>query len=296
MSEQILFPAGEAPKTLENFLKRRFPIGYVRKLLRKHGVRVNGRRARAGDMVEPGDRIEIYIPFEEKPGSKTPASAPAAPLPVIFEDDSLLVIDKPPGLAVHEGRTVLKRESLLGMLEARYRARGIVPRLVHRLDRETSGVLLVAKDEATAERLKEAFERREVEKEYLCLVAGRLPENRGTIDFPLPGRDGRMVRAATFYRVERRFRDTTLVRARIETGRMHQIRLHFAALGHPVVMDRQHGDFAFNRRFRKAYRLDRQFLHASAVALEHKGRRRRWTAPLPPDLQSVVDALAAEGS
>ena len=125
---------------------------------------------------------------------------------------------------------------------------------MHRLDKDTSGVLLIAKDESTAAELEAIFaEDKDAEKEYLCLVAGRLQDNQGRIDFALPGREGAPVRALTRFKVLERFSQTTLVRVNIETGRMHQIRLHFAELGYPVVLDDQHGDFNFNKQFRKKY-------------------------------------------
>ena len=290
MPEEIVLAADETPKKLENFLKKRFPIGYIRKLFRKSGIRLNGKHPKPDDVIRAGDRILFYIPFET--GSAPPRLSKAvARIEIIFEDDSLLILDKPAGLAVQEGRTITKRDSVLGILESHYREKGITPKLVHRLDKDTSGLLLVAKDQKNADQLESLFETRQVEKVYLCLLAGRLPQNEGTIDLPLPGRDGIPVRAVTRFKVEKRFSDTTLARVRIETGRMHQIRLHFAKLGYPVVMDDQHGDFAFNKRFRKQYGLKRQFLHATSLTLDYRGKRRTWTAPVPEDLAATLRSL-----
>lgn len=291
MPEEIVLAADEAPKKLENFLKKRFPIGYVRKLFRKNSVRLNGKHPKPDDAVRGGDRILLYIPFET--GAAPPRLGKAiARIEVIFEDDALLVVDKPAGIAVHEGKTVAKRDSVLGILESRYRAKGTSPKLVHRLDKDTSGLLLAAKTETLAQELESRFESGSIRKEYICLLFGRLPENEGVIDSPLPGREGNEVPALTRFKVERRFSDTTLGRVRIETGRMHQIRLHFAKLGYPVVMDDQHGDFAFNKRFRKQYGLKRQFLHAASLTLDYRGKKRTWTAPLPEDLQRTLELLA----
>jgi len=290
MPEEIVLAADETPKKLENFLKKRFPIGYIRKLFRKSGIRLNGKHPKPDDVIRGGDRIVLYIPYETGAPSPRPGIS-VARIEIIFDDDSLLVIDKPAGLAVQEGRTVTKRDSVLGILESHYREQGITPKLVHRLDQDTSGLLLVAKEQKTADQLEILFETREVEKAYLCLLAGRLPQNEGTIDLPLPGRDGIPVRAVTRFKVEKRFSDTTLARVRIETGRMHQIRLHFAKLGYPVVMDDQHGDFAFNKRFRKQYGLKRQFLHATSLTLDYRGKRRTWTAPVPEDLAATLRSL-----
>ena len=292
--QEISITAGESSKKLENFLKKRFPIGYIRKLFRKNAVRLNGKRSKPDDLIAPGDCIQLYIPFEHSPQLARQSSTPQVDVNIIFEDDEIIVLNKPAGIAVHEGKDVLKRHSILGMLEARYRPQGIASRLVHRLDKDTSGVLIAAKKEATARQFEGLFADGGVEKEYVCLLVGRLQQNEGTIDLQLSGREGKAVRALTRFRVAKRFSETTLVRANIATGRMHQIRLHFARYGHPVVMDEQHGDFSYNKKFRKAYGLRRQFLHASTVALEYRGKRRSWTAPLPADLAKTLELLTID--
>jgi 23S rRNA pseudouridine955/2504/2580 synthase len=292
---EITLPGGESAKKLENFLKKEFPIGYVRKLFRKNGVRLNGQRAKADDLIRGGDKIQLYIPFEVE-SAKAKIEQRVPQLKAVFEDESLLVINKPAGLAVHEGRTVSKRESVLGILENQYRVLAIKPQLVHRLDKDTSGLLLAAKNPRTAEELERCFETGAVDKEYSCLVVGRIQNNQGQIDFPLPGRDGNPVGALTRYRVVKRFSEVTLIRVAIETGRLHQIRLHFAKLGYPVVMDDQHGDYAFNKRFRKQYGLKRQFLHAEMLRLNYNGKQREWTAPLPKDLATTLRRLSEKQS
>jgi 23S rRNA pseudouridine955/2504/2580 synthase len=294
--QEISITAGESSKKLENFLKKRFPIGYVRKLFRKNGVRLNGKRSKPDDLIAPGDCVQLYIPFDKDQKSSRQSVTSRGALEIIFEDDEIIVINKPPGIAVHEGKDVLKRYSILGMLESRYRPQGIAPRLVHRLDKDTSGVLLAAKNRETLRQLEETFAKERVEKEYLCLLVGRLQQNEGTLDFPLPGRVGTPVPARTRFKVARRFSETTLVKTDIATGRMHQIRLHFARYGHPVVMDDQYGDFSFNKRFRKEYGLRRQFLHASTVALEYHGKKRTWTAPLAADLSKALEFLASNNN
>ena len=192
---EIVLPDNETVKKLENFLKKQFPIGYVRKLFRKNSVRLNGRRAKPEDLVRAGDRIQLYIDFEKPAETFKPRPA-LTKLDIIYEDNALLVLNKRAGIAVHEGKTVGKRESVLGILETQYRDRGIKPQLVHRLDKDTSGLLLVAKNPESAKELESCFETGAVEKEYLCLLVGRLPNNEGKIDFPLPGRGGNPVRAA----------------------------------------------------------------------------------------------------
>jgi 23S rRNA pseudouridine955/2504/2580 synthase len=289
--EEISLAPGESPKTLTNVLKKHFPIGYVRKLFRKHGIRLNGQRCKPDALVHPGDRIQLYIPFEK--GAKPLQRGSPTELEIIYEDTDIVVINKAAGMAVHEGKDVLKRYSILGKLETKYRPQGVTPRLVHRLDKDTSGVLLVAKNEPTAKHLEARFANESVDKQYISLLVGRLQENQGTLNFPLPGRAGKPVHALTRFRVIKRFSETTLVRVNIDTGRRHQIRLHFAQYGYPVALDDQHGDFSFNKQFRKKYGLRRQFLHASSLTMEYRGRKQTWTAPLPADLAKALDSLAS---
>jgi 23S rRNA pseudouridine955/2504/2580 synthase len=295
VNQEIVVPAAETGKKLQTFLNSRFPIGYIRKLFRKNGLRVNGRHSKPEDLVRAGDRIRLYTPFEKTiRRSDTPSQA-RPKFSVLYEDTQVLVINKPAGIAVHEGKRVLKRHSVIGALESTYREQGLSPRLVHRLDKDTSGVLLIAKDELTAGELEAIFAAgKGAQKEYLCLVAGRLQDNQGKIDLPLPGREGAPVRALTRFTVLHRFSQTTLARVNIETGRMHQIRLHFAAIGYPIVLDDQHGDFNFNKQFSKKYGLKRQFLHACRLEINHHGKKHVWSAPIPPDLQRVIDALRTE--
>lgn len=290
---EIILGSNESGKKLENYLKKEFPIGYVRKLFRKNGIRLNGERAKPADPIRAGDKIQLYIPFD-KHGAPTSPSLVAPKLDIVFANSNLLVIDKPAGLAVHEGKTVSKRDSVLGILEQQYRESQTKPQLVHRLDQYTSGLLLVAKNPNTAEELAQAFETGAVDKEYRALVVGRLAHNQGIIDTPLPGRDGNPVRALTRYWVVQRYSEVTLVRVAIETGRLHQIRHHFAQLGHPVVMDDQHGDFGFNKNFRKEFGLKRQFLHAEKLRLNFAGKVYEWQAKLPKDLDRTLASLSKQ--
>ncbi len=292
MPREIIFPQTEEPQNLENFLRKRFPIGYIRKLFRKKAVRLNHKHAGPKEIARPGDRIQLFIPFEKRPAPPGKRTPPQSALAILFEDDDLLIINKPAGIAVHEGKAIFKCHSILGMLEETYRPIGIIPKLVHRIDKETSGLLVAAKKDDVAEELEKKFREGNVEKEYLSLVVGRLYPQEGRIDLPLIGRQGRPVSALTLYKVEKELPGTTLVRIRTETGRMHQIRLHFAKIGHPVVMDGEHGDFAFNKVFRKARGLKRQFLHASSIAFEYRGEKRKWTAPLPENLIRTLESLA----
>ncbi|MGH7817656.1 MAG: pseudouridine synthase, partial [Candidatus Binatia bacterium] len=136
--QEIIVPAAEAAKKLENFLKKTFSIGYVRKIFRKNGVRLNGQRARAEDAIQAGDRIQLYIPFESQKSKPTQSSS-LLDIDLVYEDDSLLVINKPAGLAVHEGKTISKRDAVVGFIDRKFRESEFRPKLAHRLDKDTSG-------------------------------------------------------------------------------------------------------------------------------------------------------------
>ena len=198
----------------------------------------------------------------------------------------MLVVDKPPGLVVHpapghRGQTLVE---LLGSVEAR---------AVHRLDRDTSGLMLVAKGEPVQRRLQALLRRREVEREYLALVAGRLPSRSGTIDAPIgrdPRRRTRMStttdkprEARTHFEVEELLEKFTLVRVRLETGRTHQIRAHFSAIGHPLAGDREYGGPGVPG-------LGRQFLHSARLALVLPWSEKfyEWCSALPQDLTTAL--------
>src|SRR3954454_21253929 len=225
-------------------------------------------RVSAGEVIDVGD-----APRPESP--ERPAHVPFA---IAHEDDDLLVVDKPPGLVVHPAPghpTGTLAQALPGTT------------IVHRLDRDTSGLLIVAKDDDVALALQQAIQRREVTREYLALVEGRPPSRTGTIDAPV-GRDrrtrtkhsidtGTPREAVTHFTVERAVGEYTLLRLRLETGRTHQIRVHLQAIGHPVAGDPEYGTPGL-------LGLERQFLHATRLAFEGID----VTSPLPADLRAAL--------
>jgi 23S rRNA pseudouridine1911/1915/1917 synthase len=212
---------------------------------------------------------------------------------IAFEDEHLLVVDKGPGLVVHPARG--HQEATLAQLLGGAAAGGDPERagIVHRLDRDTSGLLVVARSDEVHRRLQRAISERLLEREYLALVQGRPPARSGTIDAPI-GRDPRVRtrmavggahprEARTHFTLERALKDTSLLRLRLETGRTHQIRVHLRAIGHPVCGDPEYGTQGL-------LGLERQFLHAVRVAFDHPitGERIEVRSPLPPDLQSAL--------
>jgi 23S rRNA pseudouridine1911/1915/1917 synthase len=246
-------------------------------------------RVRAGEVLDVDDR-DLREPVGADAG-------PPAPHEVVWEDEHLLVVDKPAGVVVHPAAGH-RGGTLVQALAGRAAGGGVGgdpnrPGVVHRLDRDTSGLLVVAKSDAVLRALQSQLARREIEREYLALVEGRPPARTGTIDAPL-GRDRRIrtrrssdtddPRAAvTHFAIEEALPTTTLLRVRLETGRTHQIRAHLLAIGHPVAGDPEYGHAGL-------LGLERQFLHAARLAFTHPatGRPVEVVSPLPPDLDAAL--------
>jgi 23S rRNA pseudouridine955/2504/2580 synthase len=301
-----------AGQRLDNFLMRHLkgvPKTHVYRIIRSGEVRVNKGRASAEQRVEAGDLVRLPpVRISAQVQAKADAPAPAREFPVLMEDESLLAIDKPAGVAVHGGSGVS-----FGVIEQLRRARPALANLelVHRLDRETSGVLLVAKKRSALKHLQDQFRDRETGKTYLALVLGLWPSNKKVIDSPLMkytlpngvGEGERRVkvvgkddpngmRSITLVRVARTVGPYTLLEVTIKTGRTHQIRVHLASQGHPIAGDDKYGDFEHNKLLQKTG-LKRMFLHAWQLKFQHPQSHRPVSlqAPLPPELQSFVDAV-----
>jgi 23S rRNA pseudouridine1911/1915/1917 synthase len=271
----------------------------VQRLIEDGFITRNGLPCRASDQIGTGDLIVVRIP----PPVLTELSAEDIPLTIIYEDDDIVVIDKPAGLVVHpaaghDGGTLVN--ALLGHVPDLEGIGGeIRPGIVHRLDKDTSGLIVVAKNDRALQFLQQQFKSRTVKKTYIALVEGIVEPRAGIIDAPV-GRsknhrkkmavvsNGRSAR--TRYRVMSIYRDPdlTLVEAYPETGRTHQIRVHFAWLHHPLV-----GDTVYGRRH-PLVPLERHFLHAASLSFTLPyGEMRTFTSNLPDDLQSVLNQLTA---
>ena len=304
-----------AGQRLDNFLLRHLkgvPKTHIYRIIRSGEVRVNKARASAEQRVLAGDEVRLPpLRLPERVQAREQGLAPAVPardFPVLWEDDSLMAIDKPAGVAVHGGSGVS-----FGVIEQLRRARPACPNLelVHRLDRETSGVLLVAKKRSALRQLQDQFRDRETGKTYLALVLGLWPSNKKVIDLPLhkytvengTGEGERRVRVTgqddpqglrsiTLVRVARIVGPYTLLEVTIKTGRTHQIRVHLASQGHPIAGDDKYGDFERNRELQRLG-LKRMFLHAWQLKFQHpvSGRPVGVQAPLPAELQQFVDTL-----
>jgi 23S rRNA pseudouridine955/2504/2580 synthase len=295
----------EAGQRIDNYLLARLkgvPKSHLYRILRSGEVRVNMKRVDASRKVAAGDRIRL--PPVRVAEAADPAPAPHFKLPILFEDDALLAIDKPAGLAVHGGSGIAHGviESLRAMRpEARFLE------LVHRLDRDTSGVLLVAKKRASLTALHEAMRTRDMDKRYLVGVAGRFRNEMQRVRVALATRvtaggekrvsvsaDGQ--EAETVFRRIARGAEFSLLEAQLLTGRTHQIRVHLAHLRHPVLGDDKYGDFELNKRLRREG-LKRMFLHARALGFAHPltGEALALESPLPRDLAAFAERHIAAG-
>ncbi|MDJ0939495.1 MAG: 23S rRNA pseudouridine(955/2504/2580) synthase RluC [Woeseiaceae bacterium] len=304
---KVRIGAEHAGQRIDNFLRRELPgvpKGRLYRLLRRGEVRVNGGRVRAEYKLAQGDEVRIPPARVREPGSPPPANRAAALLDaVLYEDKRLLVINKPTGVAVHGGSGISH-----GVVELLRHARPDLKdlALVHRLDRETSGCLVLAKRRSALRSLHERFREGQVEKNYLALVLGDWQHGEQIIDAPLlvtnrkggerhviVSEDGKP--AQTMIRLSRRYGDLSLVQCSPLTGRTHQIRVHAAFAGHPLAGDERYGDEADNKVLKKRG-LPRLFLHAQSIAFaDDSGNDMHFTAPLPDDLERFLLKLEPQG-
>ncbi len=311
----VVDEAGEGQR-LDNFLLRLLkgvPKTHVYRVIRSGEVRVNKGRAQADTRLAMGDEVRVPPVRVSASSAEKPADAPAAPareFPILFEDEHLLAINKPAGVAVHGGSGVS-----FGVIEqlrqARPQARFL--ELVHRLDRETSGILLLAKKRSALVALQEQFRNRDTGKIYAALVTGTWPAKLKVIDvalhktldargerhvLPVPPDhpDGR--RAISLVKIAANYQLATLLDVTIKTGRTHQIRVHLAQAGHAIVGDPKYGDFALNKQWGRGeglagLRFERMFLHARLLAFDHPAAAERvtLTAPLPAECATLLAHL-----
>lgn len=310
----------EAGQRLDNYLikiLKGVPKSHIHRIIRAGEVRLNKKRCKPDSRIQTGDllRIPPVRTAEKQRSSENRAQAvPAREFTIIYEDDALLVIDKPAGTAVHGGSGVS-----FGVIEQIRRARPEARylELVHRLDKDTSGLLMIAKKRSALVKLHEAIRNDHPKKIYLALGVGKLPNDSFHVKLPLfkyTGAQGeKMVRvnedgqsAHTIFRVLNRFSDDllhqvglshlTLVQATLKTGRTHQIRVHLQSQQCPIAGDERYGDYQANKRLQKLG-LKRMFLHAAELHLDHPltGEKLILKAPLPQDLAQFVLMLENAG-
>ena len=304
----MLIPAGSAPARADRWAADLSGLSrsHVQKLISDGRLTVDGQAVKANTILQAGTELQLDVP---PPAPAEPIGQPEIPVHVIHEDDDLLIVDKPAGLVVHpapghaDGTLV---NALLGLGEA-LAPTGIAgvqrPGIVHRLDRDTSGLLMVARSDAAQASLQAQLKARRIKKTYLALVQGSVSAAAGRIEAPIgrdPGRRTRMAvvpngkPATTGYRVRERFNGWTLLELDLVTGRTHQIRVHLEAIGHPIAGDPMYGT-GTSRRGPDG--LERLFLHAWRLELTSPstGRLIRAEAPLPPELEGPLAHLRAPG-
>ena len=302
-----------AGQRLDNFLIRHLkgvPKTHVYRIIRSGEVRINKGRASADTRIENGDVVRLPpVRISDKVAEKAARPAPGREFPLLLEDDALMAIDKPAGVAVHGGSGVS-----FGVIEQLRQARpqAKLLELVHRLDRETSGILLVAKKRSALKHVQDQFRERETGKTYLAMVQGSWPEKLKVIDsslhkYLLPDGERRVrvtsnddpdgMRSITLVKVAQRLEGCTLLEVTIKTGRTHQIRVHLASQGHPIAGDDKYGDFEWNKTLNKQG-LKRMFLHAWRLQFTHPatGKRVELKSPLPPELQLYANHVKSKST
>jgi len=311
---QRIVPESQAGNRLDRFLLETEAFAsrhQIQKLVNSGAVRVDGERAKPACRLRAGQTVTVVLP----PPAASPSQPEAIPLDLLHEDDVLLVVNKPAGMVVHPAAGHSSHTLVNALLHHCRDLSGIGgvlrPGIVHRLDKDTSGLLVVAKTDTAHQALSRQFQVHSVQREYQGLVVGRPSGSQGRIESVI-GRDpvhrkkissrtraGR--RAITEWRVERGFRAFTLIRFTLHTGRTHQIRVHASESGHPIVGDRVYGRLrdhtgppSLSETERQCLRdLHRLFLHARVLGFHHPttGRFLRFSAPLPPELLRVLDHL-----
>lgn len=318
---EITISENEKGQRIDKFIKRwikQAPLSFIYKMFRQKDVKVNGKKAKIDYILKEGDVLNVYLKPEllEQFKKEYIAKPIQTPLTIIYEDSNILVADKPAGVLVHSDEKE-NRLTLANMLvnyliqKGEYDPKtsfGFVPGPCHRLDRNTSGLVVCAKTLPAMQELLAMFrERTQIQKEYLLLVKGQV-EKKGMIDIPLKKDPEKgMVRRAslkeggktaiTKYERVKVYSDYSLVKAELLTGRTHQLRAHFAFIGHPIVGDGKYGDFKVNKEFMDLYGLRYQFLHAySFKFLQVDGvlsylSNKEFISPLPEKFDKILKSL-----
>ncbi|HYE74945.1 MAG TPA: RluA family pseudouridine synthase [Blastocatellia bacterium] len=312
MSERKLqFEAGAERERLDEFIARYVPdlsLTRIRRAVTEGAVLVNDALSKPGARLSSGDRISLVIGADER----TSTTPEPIPLEILHEDQDIIVVNKPTALLMHPSRTE-KSGTLTNALAYHFQQTsqaGVRPGLIHRLDRNTSGVVVIAKNTRAHRIIAKAFRQRRVEKRYLALVCGRLKNESGEIEAPIDRNPESWPRwgvmesgrpAVTRYVVRQRFREHMLVEAEPLTGRTHQIRIHFTWIGHPLF-----GDLVYKAAQQEAgeaeikaetLSLPHHLLHASFLSFRHPedGREVSFTAPMPLLMRETIEGLAKDG-
>lgn len=298
-------PVGTKPERLDTFITYQSNLtrSYIQRLIKEGFITVNSRGEKARYTVKEGDLIEVTLP-NEPDGILVPEDIP---LDILYEDAHIIVVNKPPDMVIYPAAGN-KSGTLMNALVSRCGTLASVgaplrPGVIHRLDKDTSGVIVIAKDDLSYHKLIAQFRERKVRKYYLALVFGSLKEPRGEIRTLIGRARGdrkkmsvktdRGKEAITQFEIVKKLRSATLVKIRIVTGRTHQIRVHFASRGHPVLGDRTYGKKTELVLGDTSIGFPRQMLHACSITLEHpvSGMQMEFTASMPEDMEKALKEL-----
>ena len=287
----------EASKRLDQFVTEKLGVSrnQVQRLISEGYLKVNEKPAKANQRVKSGDEISYFL-GRAKPSA---LKAEKIPLDILYEDKNLIVINKQAGIVVHPDETGHSSGTLVHALLAHCKDLSGIggikrPGIVHRLDKDTSGVLLIAKNDKTHQKYSQLFQDRKVKKTYLALVKGNTKTQKGRIEAPITrhASDRKKMsvshqgkNAVTTFEVLESHPGFSLLKVNIETGRTHQIRVHLASIGHPVIGDATYGDKALNKKFEEKYGLKRQFLHAQRLEIDGMV----FEAELPLELATILE-------
>ena len=315
---EIIVKKNEGGVKIEKFLRKKLknmPLSHIFKLLRLKKVRVNGVVVKTGAFIAEGDAIKLFMPeerFKEDIRKKPPISREEAnrlpPPEIIYEDAHILVVNKPAGITVHGTSGGKEKDHILNRvqkyLKVIFEDSNFKPSLAHRLDKETSGVLLFGKTPEALRKLAEEIRSRRVEKVYIALVVKIPPAKEGKVIAPVIRRDkpspeelktseGQPKTAISYYKVIETIGEYALLEMRPHTGRTHQLRSHARELGCPIAGDETYGDRMTNKFLKTKFKFNRFFLHAAHITFTHPitGKKMRIEAPMPEELRALLTAL-----
>ena len=322
MKEVVVNKASEGQR-IEKFVRKYLseaPLGFIYKAFRKKDIKINGHWVNKEALVHEGDVVRIYVTDQQLADFQKPRPAVKREFPyrIAYEDENVLIVDKPKGLLVYGDAKGVRETLGNAVLDYLYlkeefdpTSSSFTPSPAHRLDRNTSGLVVYGKTDAALKELTLLFkERTQIEKRYLALVVGDISED-GVINAPLwkDATSGRVYirsvdkggkEAVTKYYVKHRYGAYTLVEVELVTGRTHQIRVHFASIGHPLVGDEKYGDFESCRNVKRLTGLESQFLHAYSLEFKNVGgplkalNNKHIVSPLPRELEIVKNILVGE--
>ena len=321
--KEILVPSSCDGQKAEKFVRKYLPeapLGFIYKAFRKKDIKINGHWIKKDDIIHAGDTMRIYVTDQQLEDFKKerPAVKREFPYKIAYEDENVLIVDKPKGVLVYGDKTGVRETLGNAVLDYLYlkgeydpNIPGFVPSPAHRLDRNTSGLVVYGKTDAALKELADMFkERTQIHKTYLALVLGDI-EKDGKVDLPLwkDTQKGRVYvkslqnggkTALTLYHPVKRYGKYTLVELDLITGRTHQIRVHMAAIKHPLVGDEKYGDFASCREVKEKTGLESQFLHAHTMGFGQTKAPlqnlsgKTFVSPLPDNLVKVIEILTGE--